>query len=160
MFKYRSLCRIVIVLIFGSLISITIPKYSTAQKDYSYPEPSIEIPEDKPEPKQPGPIPRARWSEDWSTWGDLAPPARCWAEIHREILASTQVYTTEWKRRNLPQLWRRSPSGIRIIRWKRYGHLRHRLPGCRTTPTCHTCRPAPEQAMADIQSTRLWPYSW
>lgn len=73
MFKYRSLYRIVIVLIFGSLISITIPQYSTAQKDYSYPEPSIEIPEDKPEPKQPGPIPRARWSEDWSTWGDLAP---------------------------------------------------------------------------------------
>jgi hypothetical protein len=29
--------------------------------------------DDKQAPKLPGPIPRARWSEDWSTYGDTAP---------------------------------------------------------------------------------------
>jgi hypothetical protein len=73
MSEYRRLCRIVIILVFGSLLSLVAQETTAAHKDNLYPESSIEIPEDKPEPKQPGPNPRARWSEDWSTWGDLAP---------------------------------------------------------------------------------------
>jgi hypothetical protein len=73
MSEYCSICRIVIILIFGSLISLAAPESGAASNDYLQPEPSTGITEDKPAPKQPGPNPRARWSEDWSTWGDLAP---------------------------------------------------------------------------------------
>ena len=69
----RAFYRIIVILLFCSFLSLVIPNNGAAQNDYLYPVPSIEKPKDKPDPKQPGPKPRARWSEDWSTWGDLAP---------------------------------------------------------------------------------------
>ena len=39
----------------------------------NHPGPPLCTAQDKAPEKQPGPKPRARWSEDWSTWGDLAP---------------------------------------------------------------------------------------
>jgi len=73
MSEYRALYRLVIILLFGALLLLVVPNNSAAQKDNLQPEPSIGITEDKSDEKLPGPNPRARWSEDWSTWGDLAP---------------------------------------------------------------------------------------
>jgi hypothetical protein len=53
-----------------SLILLLTPAYTLAQSDGLLEEPTVanNVPI-----KQPGPIPRARWSEDWSVFGDPAP---------------------------------------------------------------------------------------
>ncbi|MCK4838294.1 MAG: alginate export family protein [Desulfobulbaceae bacterium] len=73
MLEYRAFYRIIIILLFSSLLPLVVPENTVAQKDYLHAEGSAEETKDKPAPKQPGPIPRARWSEDWSTIGDPAP---------------------------------------------------------------------------------------
>ena len=61
------------ILLFCSILSLVVPNNSAAQNDYLYSDPSLGKTIDESASKQPGPNPRARWSEDWSTWGDLAP---------------------------------------------------------------------------------------
>jgi hypothetical protein len=71
--EYRTFYRPVIVLVFCLLSTLIVPDNTAAQNDPLYEEESAEITNDKPAPKRPGPIPRARWSEDWSTIGDPTP---------------------------------------------------------------------------------------
>jgi hypothetical protein len=73
MLELRIFYRIIIILSFSALLPLVVPSNPLAQEDYLHPEPSVGVTNDKPAPKQPGPIPRARWSEDWSTIGDPAP---------------------------------------------------------------------------------------
>jgi hypothetical protein len=70
---YRSLFRVIIALIFLLLLPLAIPPNSVAQKDGLHPEPSDGSPQGQLVSKQPGPIPRARWSEDWATLRNAAP---------------------------------------------------------------------------------------
>jgi hypothetical protein len=72
MLEFRAFCRIIIILLISPLLFI-VPTNAVAQKDYLHPEPAVGKTKDKPAPAQPGPIPRARWSEDWSIIGDPAP---------------------------------------------------------------------------------------
>ena len=88
MLKYHGLLQLIIVLLVGSLLSVVVPRTTTAQQDLvladnqasdsaeeTEPPPSEKAAEKTmPHPlEQPGPTPRARWSEDWSTLGDPAP---------------------------------------------------------------------------------------
>jgi hypothetical protein len=72
---FHAFCRTIIVLTFLLLLSLVASGNAAAQKDYLPPEPSAEVTTTTQAVKQPGPIPRARWSEDWSTIGN-SPPCR------------------------------------------------------------------------------------
>jgi hypothetical protein len=85
----RVLLKLIIVLLASSSVSFVVPLVLAAQQDVVIADkedrdsaeerkiPSSESPAEKTDdtsaPEQPGPIPRARWSEDWSTLGDPAP---------------------------------------------------------------------------------------
>jgi hypothetical protein len=71
--KYRALNRIIIILIISLPLPLVAPPHSVAQEaPLNVGEASAET-KDQLAPKQPGPIPRARWSEDWSTIGNSPP---------------------------------------------------------------------------------------
>jgi hypothetical protein len=73
MFEKRFFPRIIIILLFSTLLLFIVPGNSAAETDSLHPEPSVTKTEVEITQKQPGPNPRARWSEDWSTIGDPAP---------------------------------------------------------------------------------------
>jgi len=102
MLKYHALFQLIMVLLVGFLLPTVVFPVAAAESDYlphdntvpdsaeetriSASETAVEKPDDEPavrkprpiprpreEPMRPGPIPRARWSEDWSTLGDPAP---------------------------------------------------------------------------------------
>jgi hypothetical protein len=70
---YRLFSRIITVLLCLLLLPLLAPESSVAQKNSLHPESPAEVTTVSPATKLPGPIPRARWSEDWSTIGDPAP---------------------------------------------------------------------------------------
>lgn len=69
LFRYKSLYRLSAVLLCSLFLSLSISNYSWAQTD---PE-SVGKAENSSTENRPPPIPRARWSEDWSTFGDATP---------------------------------------------------------------------------------------
>ena len=87
MLRYHSLSQLIIVLLVSSLFSVVVPRITAAQQalvladnpapdsaEETEPAPSEKAAEKTmPHPlEQPGPTPRARWSEDWSSLGNLA----------------------------------------------------------------------------------------
>ncbi len=73
MHRYPVICRIISILFFNSLLLFAVLGNSAAETDSLHPAPSSTKTEVETAQKQPGPNPRARWSEDWSTIGDPAP---------------------------------------------------------------------------------------
>ena len=88
MLRYHALLQLIIVLLVSSLLSVVVPRITAAQKDFVLADnptpdsadetgsPPSEKASEKTMPhplEQPGPTPRARWAEDWSTLGDPAP---------------------------------------------------------------------------------------
>jgi hypothetical protein len=65
--------RIVSLLLFLMLWPLAVPKKSMAQKVSLHPEPAAGVASSPPAVNQPRPIPRSRWSEDWSTLRNVAP---------------------------------------------------------------------------------------
>ena len=67
------LCESCLVMIISLFLLFAVPKAANAENEALHIDSSAGVALEHPASKHPGPIPRARWSEDWSVIGNPAP---------------------------------------------------------------------------------------